>query len=137
MPKSAIRGLGEVNLWVKDPAKMRAFYVDVLGLTPIHESGRHIFLKVADGFEGHPQAVALFNSRFKGVRVKPDITKTTLNHLAFSIPLKEFTPEKKRLEKLGLDVQVELHREPHWRSMYFHDPEGNQVELVAFDKTVA
>jgi len=137
MARSAIRGLGEVNLWVKDLAEMRRFYVDVLGLTPIHESGRHIFLKVADGYEGHPQVVALFNSKFHGVRVKPDIRKTTLNHVAFSVRLKEFAAEKRRLKKLGLDVSEELHREPHWRSMYFHDPEGNQIELVAFDKSVA
>lgn len=134
--KSAIRGLGEVNLWVEDLAEMRRFYVDVLGLSPIHESARHIFLKVADGYEGHPQIVALFNSKFHGVRVKPDIKRTTLNHVAFSVRLKEFAAEKKRLKKLGLDVSEELHRKPHWRSMYFHDPEGNQIELVAFDRSI-
>ena len=136
MGRTAIRGLGEVNIWVKHPHEMRKFYVDVLGLSPIHESGRHIFLKVAEGFEGHPQVVALFNSRFRGVRVKPDATKTTLNHIAFSIRLRDFAGEKRRLEKLGLTVAEELHREPHWRSLYFHDPEGNQVELVAFDESV-
>jgi len=136
MTKSVIRGLGEVNLWAKDLTEMRRFYVDVLGLTPIHESKRHVFLRVSDGFEGHPQLVALFNSRFEGVRVRPDITKTTLNHVAFSIPLREYASEKKRLMRLGLDVSEELHKEPHWRSMYFHDPEGNQIEFVAFDRSV-
>ena len=136
MVRSAIRGLGEVNLWARDIAEMRRFYVDVLGLMPIHESKRHIFLKVADGYGGHPQVVALFNSRFGGVRVKPDITRTTLNHVAFEIPLAEFPHEKRRLEKLGLDIDEELHREPHWRSLYFNDPEGNQIEFVAYDKNV-
>jgi catechol-2,3-dioxygenase len=134
MAKSAIKGLGEVNLCVTDLAKMRMFYVDVLGLTPIYESQKHIFLKVADRYEGHPQAVVLFNSKFKGVRVKPEITRSTLNHVAFEIPLKEFSSEKRRLEKLGLEMNEEMHREPHWRSLYFHDPEGNQIELVAYDK---
>ena len=136
MTKSSIRGLGEVNLWAKDIARMREFYVDVLGLTPIHESKRHIFLKVADGYEGHPQVVALFNSRFAGVRVKPDITRTTLNHLAFEIPLAEFSHERRRLRRMGLDIDEELHREPHWRSLYFNDPEGNQIEFVAYDRSV-
>jgi len=134
--RSAIKGLGEVNLWVKDLKGMRSFYVGILGLTPIHESGRHIFLKVAEGNEGLPQVVALFDSNFPGARARPDVKKTTLNHIAFSIGLKEFAGEKKRLKSLGLDVKEELHPEPHWRSLYFHDPEGNQIELVAFDKSV-
>ena len=136
MPKSAIRGLEEVNLWVKDIAKMRRFYVEVLGLSPIHESKRHIFLRVAEGYGGHPQVVALFNSKLHGVRIKPDVARTTLNHFAFSVGLEEFGNEKKRLRNLGLDLREELHREPHWRSLYFHDPEGNQIEFVAFDKSV-
>ena len=136
MVKSTIRGLGEVNLWVKDIGKMREFYVGVLGLTPIHESKRHIFLKIADGYEGHPQVVALFDSKFKGVVVRPDVGRTTLNHIAFEIPLKSYETEKKRLKKLGLRVSEQLHREAHWRSLYFLDPDGNQVELVAFDKNL-
>ena len=136
MAKSAIRGLGEVNLWVKDINEMRRFYVDVLGLMPIHDSKRHIFLKIVDGYEGHPQVVALFDSKFEGVDVKPDVRRTTLNHVAFEIPLKSYESEKKRLKKLGLRVSGQLHREAHWRSLYFHDPDGNQVEFVAFDKNL-
>jgi len=136
MAKSAIRGLGEVNLWVKDVEEMRRFYVDVLGLTPIHESRIHIFLKVADGYEGHPQVVALFDSKFEGVDVKPDIRRSTLNHVAFEIPLRSYELEKRRLKKAGVRVNEQLHRAAHWRSIYFHDPDGNQVELVAFDKNL-
>jgi catechol-2,3-dioxygenase len=136
MARSAIRGLGEVNLRVNDVDGMRRFYVDILGLTPIHESKRHIFLKVADGYEGHPQVVALFDSKFEGADVKPDVRRTTLNHVAFEIPLRSYESEKKRLKKLGLRMKEQLHREAHWRSLYFHDPDGNQIELVAFDKNL-
>jgi catechol-2,3-dioxygenase len=41
---SSIKGLGEVNLRVKDLEKMTGFYIDVLGLKPIYESKRHVFL---------------------------------------------------------------------------------------------
>jgi catechol 2,3-dioxygenase len=136
MAKTAIRCLGEVNFWVKDIDEMRRFYVDVLGLTPIHESKRHIFLKIADGYEGHPEVVALFDSKFEGVEVKPDVRRSTLNHVGFEIPLKSYESEKKRLKKLGLRVSEQLHKEAHWRSLYFHDPDGNQIELVAFDKNL-
>ncbi|HYB76036.1 MAG TPA: VOC family protein [Nitrososphaerales archaeon] len=136
MAKTAIRGLGEVNLWVKDIDEMRRFYVDILGLAPIHESKRHIFLKIADGYEGHPQVVALFDSKFESVGVRPDTRRTTLNHVAFEISLKSYESEKKRLKKLGLRVTEQPHREAHWRSLYFHDPDGNQIELVAVDKNL-
>jgi len=136
MAKTAIRGLGEVNLWVKDIDGMRRFYVDVLGLTPIHESRRHIFLKIADGYGGHPQVVALFDSKFEGVDVKPDVRRTTLNHVAFEISLESCDSEKRRLRKLGIRVNEQLHREAHWLSLYFRDPDGNQIELVAFDKSL-
>lgn len=130
-----MKGLGEVNLWVKDLDRMTVFYEMVIGLEPIFKNERHVFLKVAEGYGGHPQAVALFNSKYDG-HAPPDVKRTSLNHLAFSIDKKDFQAEKKRLEKLGLKVRVELHRELHWRSMYFHDPEGNQVEFVAYDKSV-
>jgi catechol-2,3-dioxygenase len=131
----AVKGLGEVNLWVEDLDKMTSFYERTLGLEPIFKNRRHVFLKVADGYGGHPQAVALFNSRYDG-RAPPDVRRTSLNHLAFSIDKEDFQTEKKRLESSGLNVRVELHKQPHWRSMYFNDPEGNQVELVAYDEGV-
>jgi len=130
-----VMGLGEVNLWVADLTKMGRFYEDVLGLVPIFKDRKHVFLKVADGFEGHPQTVALFNSKY-AKRVSPDPARTSLNHVAFSVRKEDFDSERARLKKLGLDVEVHLHREPHWRSMYFHDPEGNELELVAYDETV-
>lgn len=133
--KSSIRALGEVNLWAKDLDKMTEFYEGVLGLKPIFKNRKHVFLKVAKGYQGHPQVVALFNSRHDG-GASPDIAGTALNHVAFSISKRDFESERARLKKLGVEVHVELHSEPHWRSMYFHDPEGNQLELAAYDKDV-
>jgi len=134
--KSSIRALGEVNLRVRDLKTMTRFYVDVLGLKPIYQSDKHVFLKVADGFEGHTQVVALFNYKFDGGKAMPQIKKTTLHHVAFNIALKDYAPEKARLAGLGLQISEELHPEVHWRSMYFHDPEGNQIEFVSYDKSV-
>jgi catechol-2,3-dioxygenase len=133
---SSIKALGEVNLRASNLAKMTRFYVDVLGLKPIFESEKHVFLKVAEGYEGHPQVVALFNHKEGGDGGKPNVRKTTLHHIAFSISLEDFAKEKKRLRGLGLKINEEHHREPHWRSMYFNDPDGNQVELVCYDSSV-
>jgi len=37
---------------------------------------------------------------------------------------------------LGLAVETKDHKRVRWRSLYFHDPEGNEVELVCFDPSL-
>ena len=61
---------------------------------------------------------------------------TIVDHIAFTIALGDFDSEKRRLESLGLEVEVENHDWVKWRSLYFHDPEGNQVELVCYDESL-
>lgn len=111
---------------------MTGFYKNVLGLKPIYESDKHVFLKVADGYKGHTQLVALFDYKYDESKRVPDSRHTTLHHIAFNLSLEDFAIEKKRLRKLGLDVTEEVHR----RSMYFRDPEGNEVELVSYDEKI-
>jgi len=116
---------------------MKRFYIDVLGLKPIYQSQKHVFLRIANGFQGHTQVLALFDYRHDNGKNAPDSSRSTLHHLAFEIPLKTFAAERRRLEAAGLEVTEVEHREIHWRSMYFDDPEGNQVELVCYDKHAA
>jgi catechol-2,3-dioxygenase len=138
---TAIKALGEVNLRVRNLEKMTEFYTKVLGLEIIYKSNKHVFLKVANGYRGHTQVVALFNYRYEDdsdqkKRAAPEIEFTTLEHVAFNIELRSFQSEKKRLERIGLEINEEFHPEVHWRSMYFHDPEGNKIEFVSYDTSV-
>ena len=57
---------------------MLKFYVGVPGLKPMYESEKHVFLKVADGYGGHTQVVALFDARHDGNKTIPDVKRTTL-----------------------------------------------------------
>ena len=66
----------------------------------------------------------------------PDAPTSTIDHIAFEIPLADFADEKKKLEALGLQVETAEHAWVHWRSLYVTDPEGNQVELVCYDDSV-
>jgi catechol-2,3-dioxygenase len=129
---SRVRALGEVALRVNDFPAMKQFYVDVLGLEVLGESGNAALLKVADGYDGHIQVIGLFD---RGVPVGPD--RTTVDHIAFTIDRGDYESERCRLEALGLSVEVKQHAWVKWRSLYFHDPEGNQIELVCYDDTVA
>jgi len=65
-----------------------------------------------------------------------DAASSTIDHIAFEIPLADFADGKKRLEALGLEVETAEHAWVHWRSLYVTDPEGNQVELVCYDSSV-
>lgn len=125
---SAIRTLGEVALRVNDLQRMRQFYQDTLGLETVGEFPTAVLLRVAEDYGGHTQALALFD---RSVSVSSDLT--TIDHIAFTIDLDDQESERRRLEGLGLEVEVRDHAWVKWRSLYFHDPEGNQVELVCYD----
>jgi catechol-2,3-dioxygenase len=125
---SAIRTLGEVALRVNDLQRMRQFYEDTLGLETLGEFPTAVLLRVAEDYGGHTQALALFD---RSVSVSSELT--TIDHLAFTIDLDDYESERRRLEGLGLEIEVRDHAWVKWRSLYFHDPEGNQVELVCYD----
>ena len=128
---SAVKGLGEVALRVNDLQRKKRFYQEALGLEVLGEFETAAFLRIADGYGGHTQVLGLFD---RSVRVDPG--HTTVDHIAFTIALRDYESERKRLESLGLHVEVEHHDWVKWRSLYFHDPEGNQIELVCYDESL-
>jgi catechol-2,3-dioxygenase len=144
MDKSArprrVKGLGEVSIRVKDLDAMHKFYEEVVGLEVLRRDESFVFFKVAEGYGGHTQNLALFDStnrsflENKSLGINRDAT--TLHHIALNVALEDFEWEKARLEGLGLKVDATVHEWLHVRSMYFSDPEGNHLEFVAYDETV-
>ena len=134
--KNAFRSLGEIAFRVNDLDKMHGFYEDVIGLELMRRFPRVAFFKIAKDYGGHTQVLALFDrsQESPGLRVSAD--KTTVDHIAFTIDLADFEPERKRLEGHGLEVTLADHAWVHWRSLYVEDPEGNTVELVCYDESV-
>jgi catechol-2,3-dioxygenase len=128
---SAVKSLGEVALRVNDLQLMKRFYEDVLGFEVLGESATAALLKIAEGYGGHTQVLGLFD---RAVPVGPE--HTTVDHIAFAIALGDYDSEHRRLESLGLEVEAKEHDWVKWRSLYFHDPEGNQVELVCYDESL-
>ena len=63
--------------------------------------------------------------------------QTTLDHIAFAVSAKDYETERSRLEQCGLTVDTTEHAWVRWRSLYVTDPEGNRVEFVCFDDTIA
>jgi len=133
-----IKGLGEVSIRVQDLGSMQKFYEEVVGLQVLRQEERYVFFKIAEGYGGHTQNLALFAAdertflKSKSTQLSPEMS--TLHHIALNIALEDYEPEKERLEALGLEVQVVDHEWIHVHSLYFSDPEGNLLELVSYDE---
>lgn len=142
-PSFTVRALGEVVLRVRDPAAMRAFYEEDIGLPVLRHfpEERMTFFRIADGFAGHTTILALFpedwpsngaDHAWRG-RVSES---TTLHHFALSIPLAEYPAALDALRARGHRVATRTYPWIGWRSLYVRDPEDNVVELVCFDPAV-
>lgn len=135
-----VKGLGEVSILVKDLDAMHRFYEEVVGLEVLRRDDSFVFFKVAEGYGGHTQNLALFEASnvlfLDNKAAQLNSQETTLHHIALNIALEDFESEKMRLEGLGLIVNATVHEWLHIRSLYFPDPEGNTLEFVCYDETV-
>lgn len=135
-PDAVIKGLGEVALRVNDLDSMQEFYQDVVGLELMRRFPASAFFRIAEGYGGHTEILALFDRSGDPGYERPKATRSTNDHLAFQIDLSDFRTEKARLEGLGQDVREVTHAWVKWRSLYITDPEGNMVEFVCYDATI-
>jgi catechol 2,3-dioxygenase-like lactoylglutathione lyase family enzyme len=149
---SAIIGIAEIVLNVRDLPRMREFYQEVLGLKLLsqacYESGPEpdpdgeptiafLTIQQADtplGRHGHPQLLALIDFQrhvfVKGRFDGHDPRRSTLNHLAFEIPPESYAAEKERLETLGISPRTVAFPAMNARALFFNDPEQNLLELI-------
>ena len=135
-----VKGLGEVSIRVRDLDAMHKFYEEVVGLEVLRRDESFVFFKIAEGYGGHTQNLALFeasNTMFLDNKSEQlNHEGSTLHHIALNVALEDFESERMRLEGLGLKVNATVHEWLHVRSLYFYDPEGNHLEFVAYDETV-
>ena len=139
---TVVKGLGEVALRVRNLDAMQEFYEKIIGLELL---GRYedmiVFFRVAPGYGGHVQSLALFDQSAGAdhrsrayTGLDPD--KSALHHLAFTIALSDYEPVKEQLQSFGLEVETSEHAWVHYRSLFITDPEGNVVEFVCYDESV-
>jgi catechol 2,3-dioxygenase-like lactoylglutathione lyase family enzyme len=112
-----VNGINHVVLHVRDVARAKKFYTELLGLTVAHESSWQVFLNC-----GHQQ-VALFEKRGDD----PLMTGNDLNHLALDITAGTYEVVKAELERSGVTVSGRA-GDPH--CVYFHDPDGHRLQLM-------
>ena len=146
-----ITGISEVVLSVADLPLMRDFYRSVMGFQLHSEISMETatadpdgeatitFLTVAEtdtplGRGGHPQLLVLIDYRrhvhAKERLVGHDVSRSTLNHLAFEIPPDAYDAHLERLRSMGHKLELANFPALKAKAMFFRDPEGNPIELI-------
>jgi catechol 2,3-dioxygenase-like lactoylglutathione lyase family enzyme len=131
------RALGEIALRCRDIDAMARFYGEVLGLPRLvgpHRDGI-VFFRIAEGVAGHTTVLALFAARPGEAPVSGG--GSTLHHLALSLPLAEQEAAMRWYQRIGQPYRVEHFGWIGWRGVFTEDPEGNTVELVAYDASLS
>ena len=137
------RALGEIAIRCRDWSAMVAFYGEVLGLERLHpgERGGHrdgiVFFRLGESHAGHVAVLALFADGATGEPAGGgDLhvgQRSSLHHLALSLPWHEQDAAVRWLERHGRPVRVTDFAWTGWRGVFTQDPDGNTVELVAAD----
>ena len=124
MPK--LTRILETALYVKNLPAAEKFYSKILGLPLLgKQKGRHLFYWV-----GKDVLHLFYAPKTMRDKTAPHGTKGP-GHLAFEVSQKDFDRWKKYLagKKVRIVEEV-LWKKPNFRSLYFHDPSGNVLEIA-------
>ncbi|HEV7684159.1 MAG TPA: VOC family protein [Pyrinomonadaceae bacterium] len=115
-----IKGLYEVAIRVKDLPRAEAFYKDVLGLKEgLRDAQRNWLFLYAGGDAGM-------------VVLQEDKGEWPTQHFAFTVTEADIQQAALMLKEKGVSVSEPVHHE--WMnavSVYFDDPDGHALELLA------
>ena len=115
-----IKGLYEIAIKVKDLARAESFYKDVLGLTDgLRDERRNWLFLYAGGDAGM-------------VVLQEDAGDWPKQHFAFTLLEKDIERAGKILKDKGVSVSEPVFHD--WMnsvSLYFDDPDGHALELIA------
>ena len=126
-PESSARGLHHVALLSSDVERTVRFYQDLLEfpLTEIFENrdyrgSNHFFFDIGNG-----NLLAFFD--FPGLDLGPYAEVLGgLHHIAISVQPQRWERLKDKLDEAGVEYQMES-----GTSIYFRDPDGARLELIA------
>jgi catechol 2,3-dioxygenase-like lactoylglutathione lyase family enzyme len=126
-PETVGRGIHHTALISSDVERTIEFYQDLLGF-PLFElfenrdypGSSHFFFDVGNG-----NALAFFD--LPGLDLGPYAEVLGgLHHLAISVPPQRWAEQRARLDATGVEYLLES-----GSSLYFNDPDGARVELIA------
>lgn len=122
MPQT--RRLGHIVLKVRDAQKSKEFYTRALGLKVAYEDAAHGAVFLSYGVQHHD--LALFQL---ATGETPAASQPGLHHTAWQVgSFADLQAAHRELGALGIEVESTIEHNVS-RSIYFHDPDGNRVEI--------
>lgn len=123
-----ISGVLETVLYFTDERRTEAFYSGVLGLRLLdREAGRSLFYRAGTS------VVLLFNAQStRGSGSLPPHGAEGSIHVCFRVAPERYAAWKAHLAARGVEILHETDW-PRGRSFYFHDPQGNLLEIADAD----
>lgn len=117
-------GILHFTIGVTDLARARRFYEEVLGCTYWRENESTVFMRAGKDY---------FVLSRSGYHEPPNRGRDTLIHHAFIVEGADFDAAMAQLEDKGVEVLLYEdvgHRSFGGRHAYFHDPDGNGIEII-------
>ena len=127
-PRPKMNGVLETVLYFSDEEKTQRFYSEVLGFRLVgREPGRNLFYRAGKS------VFLLFKAEetLKGNSLPPHGASGPV-HTCFVVPADEYENWKTYLTEIGVPVIHQLEW-PLGLSFYFHDPDGNLLEIANND----
>jgi catechol-2,3-dioxygenase len=120
----------ETCIYTSNLEEMKNFYITYLGLDLVsEEKGRHVFLKAGKSMLLIFNPENTLNNSNSIFPIHGAITPPSILHFAFEIKKEDYENWKNLLQmkKISIDKELEMRNS---KSIYFHDPSGNIVELI-------
>ncbi|TIX73252.1 MAG: VOC family protein [Mesorhizobium sp.] len=114
------------NLAVKDLAKAKAFYEDVLGLTEVHNEGGELIV-----YKSGDTSINVYHSKFAGTNKATAVTWMVGDEIGNIVnSLKSKGVAFEHYEMPGLTMEGDVHVGYGMKVAWFKDPNGNILNLV-------
>src|SRR6266446_3393736 len=84
--RTVVRGLGEIAFRVNNLDAMQQFYQQVIGLPLMTRFPNSAFFKIAEGYGGHTQVLALFDRSQSPGYQETDAAPSTIDHIPTQLP---------------------------------------------------
>ena len=123
-----VEGIDHVALAVTDIERTARWYIEVLGFEHLHKGmwgGVPLFIGKGT------TALALFPARNDARPASSKADHIGMLHLAFRASREEFDAAQRELKARGIQFTFQDHEISE--SIYFDDPDGNQLEITTYD----
>ncbi|TIX25370.1 MAG: VOC family protein [Mesorhizobium sp.] len=111
---------------VKDLAKAKAFYEDVLGLTEVHNEGGELIV-----YKSGDTSINVYHSKFAGTNKATAVTWMVGDEIGNIVnSLKSKGVAFEHYEMPGLTMEGDVHVGYGMKVAWFKDPDGNILNLV-------